>query len=99
MATPKEEEPQILVPMIVIMIAYPVATSEEVDRRVVAPLEKKLWELKDIEYIYSASMEGMAILTARFYVGTNPVKALVDLNTNSFPPWTILPLNTCALAV
>ncbi|MEJ7554239.1 MAG: efflux RND transporter permease subunit, partial [Aquificaceae bacterium] len=73
--TPKEEEPQIVVPMIDIMIAYPGATPEEVERRVVAPLEKKLWELKDIEYIYSASMEGMAVVTARFYVGTNPVKA------------------------
>lgn len=96
-ATPKEEEPQIIVPMIDIMIAYPGATPEEVERRVVAPLEKKLWELKDIEYIYSASMEGMAIVTARFYVGTNPVKALVDLNTKMMsamdvaPPGVILP--------
>ncbi len=95
--TPKEEEPQIVVPMIDIMIAYPGATPEEVERRVVAPLEKKLWELKDIEYIYSASMEGMAVVTARFYVGTNPVKALVDLNTKMMsamdlaPPGVILP--------
>ncbi len=83
--------------MIDIMIAYPGATPEEVERRVVAPLEKKLWELKDIEYIYSASMEGQAIVTARFYVGTDPVKALVDLNTKMMsamdlaPPSVILP--------
>ncbi|MDW8066197.1 MAG: efflux RND transporter permease subunit [Aquificaceae bacterium] len=95
--TPKEEEPQIVVPMIDIMISYPGATPEEVERRVVAPLEKKLWELKDIEYIYSASMEGMAIVTARFYVGTDPVKALVDLNTKMLsamdlaPPGVMLP--------
>ncbi|MFN3263890.1 MAG: efflux RND transporter permease subunit, partial [Aquificaceae bacterium] len=95
--TPKDEEPQIVVPMIDIMISYPGATPEEVERRVVAPLEKKLWELKDIEYIYSASMEGMAVVTARFYVGTNPVKALVDLNTKMMsamdlaPPGVMLP--------
>ncbi len=95
--TPKEEEPQIVVPMIDIMISYPGATPEEVERRVVAPLEKKLWELKDIEYIYSASMEGMAVVTARFYVGTDPVKALVDLNTKMLsaldlaPPGVMLP--------
>ncbi len=95
--TPKDEEPQIVVPMIDIMISYPGATPEEVERRVVAPLEKKLWELKDIEYIYSASMEGMAVVTARFYVGTNPVKALVDLNTKMMsamdlaPPGVVLP--------
>lgn len=95
--TPKEEEPQIVVPMIDIFIQYPGATPEEVERRVVTPLEKKLWELKDIEYIYSASMEGRAVVTARFYVGTNPVKALVDLNTKMMsaldlaPPGVVLP--------
>ncbi|MGC8852155.1 MAG: efflux RND transporter permease subunit, partial [Hydrogenobacter sp.] len=56
--TPKEEEPQIVVPMVDIFISYPGASPEEVERRVVIPLEKKLWELKDIEYIYSASSEG-----------------------------------------
>ncbi len=95
--TPKEEEPQIVVPMIDIYIAYPGATPEEVESRVVIPLEKKLWELKDIEYIYSASMNDMAVVTARFYVGTDPTKALVDLNTkmmsamNLAPPGVILP--------
>ncbi len=91
LTTPKEEEPQIVVPMIDIMIVYPGATPEEVERRVVAPLEKKLWELKDIEYIYSASMEGMAVVTARFYVGTNPVKALVDLNTKMMSAMDLAP--------
>ncbi|MEN3034505.1 MAG: efflux RND transporter permease subunit, partial [Aquificaceae bacterium] len=97
LTTPKEEEPQIVVPMIDIFISYPGATPEEVERRVVTPLEKKLWELKDIEYIYSASMDGMAIVTARFYVGTDPTKALVDLNTKMMsamdlaPPGVMLP--------
>ena len=95
--TPKEEEPQIVVPMIDIYISYPGATPEEVESRVVIPLEKKLWELKDIEYIYSASMNGGAIVTARFYVGTDPVKALVDLNSKMMsaldlaPPGVVLP--------
>lgn len=95
--TPKEEEPQIVVPMIDIFISYPGASPEEVERRVVIPLEKKLWELKDIEYIYSASSEGGAIVTTRFYVGTDPVKALVDLNTKMMsamdlaPPGVVLP--------
>jgi len=96
LTTPREEEPQIVVPMIDIFIAYPGATPEEVEG-VVFPLEKKLWELKDIEYIYSASMNDMGIVTARFYVGTDPVKALVDLNSkmmsalNMAPPGVILP--------
>jgi len=69
--TPKEEEPQIVVPIIDIMLSYPGASPEEVERRVVAPLEKKLWELKEIEYIYSYAGEGMAVVTARVYVGTS----------------------------
>ena len=95
--TPKEEEPQIIVPMIDIIIQYPGAEPEEVEKRIVTPLEKKLWELKDIEYIYSVAKPGMAVITARFYVGTDPVKALVDLNSKWMsaldlaPPGVILP--------
>ncbi|MGC9017245.1 MAG: efflux RND transporter permease subunit, partial [Caldimicrobium sp.] len=95
--TPKEEEPQIVVPMIDIFIQYPGAEPEEVEKRVVTPLEKKLWELKNIEYIYSVSRPGMAVVTARFYVGTDPIKALVDLNSKWMsaldlaPPGVILP--------
>ncbi|RUM29961.1 MAG: AcrB/AcrD/AcrF family protein [Aquifex sp.] len=97
LTTPREEEPQIVVPMIDIFIPYPGATPEEVEARVVFPLEKKLWELKDIEYIYSASTNDMGIVTARFYVGTDPVKALVDLNSKMMsaldlaPPGVVLP--------
>ncbi|BAU22772.1 multidrug transporter AcrB [Caldimicrobium thiodismutans] len=95
--TPKEEEPQIVVPMIDIMLQYPGAEPKEVEKRVVTPLEKKLWELKDIEYIYSVAKPGMAVVTARFYVGTDPVKALVEINSKWMsamdiaPPGVILP--------
>ncbi|MCX8041870.1 MAG: efflux RND transporter permease subunit [Thermodesulfobacteriaceae bacterium] len=95
--TPKEEEPQIVVPMIDMIIQYPGAEPEEVEKRVVTPLEKKLWELKNVEYIYSVSKAGMAVVTVRFYVGTDPVKALVDLNSKWMsaldlaPPGVILP--------
>jgi len=95
--TPKDEEPQIVVPMIDIIIQYPGAEPAEVEKRIIFPLEKKLWELKDIEYIYSVAKEGVAVVTARFYVGTDPVKALVELNSKWMsaldlaPPGVILP--------
>jgi multidrug efflux pump subunit AcrB len=95
--TPKDEEPQIVVPMIDIIIQYPGAEPAEIEKRIIFPLEKKLWELKDIEYIYSVAKEGVAVVTARFYVGTDPVKALVDLNSKWMsavdiaPPGVILP--------
>lgn len=95
--TPKDEEPQIVVPMIDIIVQYPGADPAEIEKRIIFPLEKKLWELKDIEYIYSVAKEGVAVVTARFYVGTDPVKALVDLNSKWMsavdiaPPGVILP--------
>ncbi len=95
--TPKDEEPQIVVPMIDILISYPGAEPEEIEKRVILPLEKKLWELTNIEYLYSVAKEGQAIVTARFYVGTDPVKALVELNSKWMsaldlaPPGVILP--------
>jgi multidrug efflux pump subunit AcrB len=51
--TPREEEPQIIVPMIDVMVAYPGASAREVEERVTRPMENFLWEIKGVEYIYS----------------------------------------------
>ena len=53
--TPSEEEPQIKVPMIDVMVGFPGATAEEVEHRVITPLEKLLYEIENVEYIYSIS--------------------------------------------
>ncbi len=52
---PREEEPQIKVPMIDVMVAMPGATAKEVEERVTAPMEKLLWEISGVEYVYSTS--------------------------------------------
>src|SRR5512136_556127 len=57
--TPREEEPQIVVPMIDVMVAYPGASPKEVEERVTKPLERFLWEIKGVEYIYSIVKPGM----------------------------------------
>src|SRR6266702_7845488 len=67
--TPREEEPQIVVPMVDIYLPLPGATPEEVQERVVKPLEMKMWEIRGVEYLYSASRPGMGIVTVRFLVG------------------------------
>ena len=77
---PREEEPQIKVPMIDVLVAMPGATPKEVEERVSIPMEKLLYELPGIEYIYSTSMAGQCLLVARFYVGENQEKAIVSLN-------------------
>ena len=77
---PREEEPQIKVPMIDVMVSMPGATAKEVEQRLAVPMEKLLYELPGIEYIYSTSQPGQCLLVARFYVGEDFEKAIVSLN-------------------
>ena len=69
MVTPREEEPQIVVPMIDVFVTYPGASAQEVDERVTKPMSKFLWEIKGVEYIYTMSRPGKSIAIVRFYVG------------------------------
>ncbi|MDH3349375.1 MAG: efflux RND transporter permease subunit [Desulfobulbaceae bacterium] len=77
---PREEEPQIKVPMIDVMVAMPGAGPKEVEELVSIPIEKLLYELPGVEYIYSTSMQGKSLLVARFYVGQDLEGAIVQLN-------------------
>jgi multidrug efflux pump subunit AcrB len=80
MILPREEEPQIVVPMIDVFVALPGATPQEVERRITTPLEKLLWEIPGVEYIYSTSSSGSSMAIVRFRVGENEEDALVRLN-------------------
>ena len=62
---PREEEPQIVVPMIDIFVEMPGASAKEVEERVTKPMEKLLWEIPGVEYIYSTSSPGMATAIVR----------------------------------
>ena len=79
-ALPREEEPQIIVPMVDVFVEMPGASPAEVEQRLTRPLEKLLWEVPGIEYLYSASSQGRAMVIARFIVGENEEAALVRLN-------------------
>ena len=95
---PREEEPQIKVPMIDILVAMPGASAAEVENRITRPMEKFLWEVPGIEYLYSTSSPGGTIVIARFQVGTDFETALVRLNqklqthTDLIPPGAYAPL-------
>ena len=80
LALPREEEPQIKVPMIDVMVAMPGATAAEVENRVTRPMEKLLWEIPGVEYLYSTSSPGSSIVIVRYQVGTDIETALVRLN-------------------
>jgi multidrug efflux pump subunit AcrB len=77
---PREEEPQIKVPMIDVMVSMEGAIPKEIEEQVTIPMEKLLYELPDVEYIYSTSMAGQSLLVVRFYVGADLEKAIVSLN-------------------
>ncbi len=78
--TPREEEPQILVPMIDVSVAYPGASPREVEAMVTKPMEKLLWEIKGVEYIYSIVKPGFNLTIVRFYVGQSMEDSIVNLN-------------------
>ncbi|MFH2219661.1 MAG: efflux RND transporter permease subunit [Pseudomonadota bacterium] len=80
-ALPREEEPQIIVPMIDVFVQLPGATAKEVEQRVTKPMEKLLWEIPGVEYIYSTSGPGMSMAIVRFYVGQNEEESIVRLQS------------------
>ena len=80
-ALPREEEPQIIVPMIDIFVQMPGSDAAEVEQRVTRPMEKLLWEIPGVEYIYSTSMPGMAMTVVRFLVGQNEEESIVRLQS------------------
>ena len=77
--TPREEEPQIVVPVVDLFVGLPGASPEEVEARGTIPLEKRMWEIPGVEYVYSASMPGLSLVTVRFRVGDNEVDSLVKV--------------------
>jgi len=77
---PREEEPQIKVPMVDVLVTMPGAGAKEVEERVTRPMEKLLWEIPGVEYIYSTSSEGQSLAIVRFKVGEDMDSSLVKLN-------------------
>jgi len=95
---PREEEPQIKVPMVDVLVAMPGATAPEVENRVTRPMEKLLWEIPGVEYLYSTSRPGSALVIVRFQVGSDLEQSLVRLNqklqanADRIPPGVAAPL-------
>ena len=78
--TPKEEEPQISVPMIDIRTAAPGFTAQEVERKVTEPIERAVWGLDGVEYVYSSSQPHGSLVTVRFKVGEPMEPSLVKIH-------------------
>jgi multidrug efflux pump subunit AcrB len=88
---PREEEPQIIVPMIDVFVQMPGASPKEVEERVTKPMEKLLWEIPGVEYIYSTSSPGSSMAIVRFYVGQDEEKSIVRLNQKLLANFDLIP--------
>ncbi len=82
--TPREEEPQIVVPLADVMVSYPGGSAEEVERRVASRLERLLYQIDGVEYVYSMSRPGQAVVTVRFLVGQDREASLIKLYNKIF---------------
>ncbi len=100
--TPREEEPQIVVPLADVMVMYPGGSAQEVERLVASRLERLLYQIDGVEYVYSMSRPGMAVVTVRFYVGQDREESLIklynkiyqniDRTTPGITGWVIKPI-------
>ncbi len=96
--TPREENPQIVVPAANVMVMMPGASAKEVEELVSKKLEAKLWEIPGVEDVYSVSMNSMSVVTVKFFVGQDKERSLVKLydklmsNMDFAPPGASQPL-------
>ncbi|MHB1168283.1 MAG: efflux RND transporter permease subunit [Longimicrobiales bacterium] len=79
-ATPREEEPQISVPMIDVMVAMPGASPRETENLLARPIEQRMWEIPGVDYVYGNAGEGFALVTVRFLVGENQEKSVSEVH-------------------
>ncbi len=91
LATPREEEPQIIVPMMDVFVQMPGAGVKEVEERVTIPMEKKLMEIPGVEYVYSTSSPGQSFAVVRFRVGEDEEKSIVKLYNKMYANFDLIP--------
>src|SRR3972149_147548 len=89
--TPREENPQIVVPAANVMVMMPGSSAQEVEELVSKRLESRLWEIPGVEDVYSVSMNSMAVVTVKFLVGQDKERSFVKLydklmNSMDFSP-------------
>jgi multidrug efflux pump subunit AcrB len=97
-ATPRQEDPQISVPMIDIMVQYPGASAQQVSNLAMQPLERMISEIPGVKHVYSAAQRGQGIVTVQFKVGEEMGPSLVKVNDklssnmDKIPPGVMPPL-------
>jgi len=89
--TPREEEPQIVVPMMDVFVEMPGSSAQEVEQRVTTPMEKLIWEIPGVEYIYSTTRPGLSMAIVRFKVGEKEEDSIVKLYNKLYSHFDLIP--------
>jgi multidrug efflux pump subunit AcrB len=89
--TPREEEPQIVVPMMDVFVEMPGSTAQEVEQRVTTPMEKLIWEIPGVEYIYSTTRPGLGMAIVRFKVGEKEEDSIIKLYNKLYSHFDLIP--------
>ena len=98
LATPREEEPQISVPMIDVIAALPGANADEVDNLITRPIERRMWEIPGVEYVYAMAAEDYSLVTVRFKVGEDQERSVIKVHAklmasaDAAPPGALTPI-------
>jgi multidrug efflux pump subunit AcrB len=80
-ATPREEEPQIVVPLADVFVSAPGLSAGQVERHVATRVEKLLAQIDGVEHVYSISQPGRAVVTVRFFVGEDREESLLEIHS------------------
>ena len=90
--TPREEEPQIIVPMVDVFVNAPGLSAKEVEQRVTYPMEKLLWEIPGVEYVYSTSSNGRSMAIVRFLVGEDEEDSILKTYNQLYANFDLIPV-------
>jgi len=90
--TPREEEPQIIVPMVDVFVDAPGLSAKEVEQRVTYPMEKLLWEIPGVEYVYSTSSSGRSMAIVRFLVGEDEEDSILKTYNQLYANFDLIPV-------
>ena len=97
--TPREEEPQITVPLADVIVEVPGASAREVERQVTTRLERLLYQIDGVEYVYSISRTNQAVITVRYYVGEDREDSLVKLHNKLSTSSDLVPASVSAWVI
>jgi multidrug efflux pump subunit AcrB len=98
LATPREEEPQISVPMIDVIAAMPGASPKETENLLARPIEQRMFEIPGVEHVYTLAGDGYAMVTVRFMVGEDQERSVTKVQAklagaiDRAPPGALPPL-------